>query len=190
MQKIKDSILLGVISGLLGAVPGRLLNKAEFALGFTDSRYEEMAAIPFVKKKEINKPIGKNIGKIANGLLTSVVGVSTTYVLKRTGRDHAILKGMGIAGLSWLGLYSLSTQTHIRKSKKPLTALLSFGDHLIFGATTGTLAARLGDDSLFPSKNNNQQNKFLDLAECQFTAQVITPPPVTEKSQHYAGRLN
>ncbi|WP_407311322.1 hypothetical protein [Desulfosporosinus sp. SB140] len=50
MRKISDSILLGFAAGMLGALPGRLLNKVEFKFGLTDSRYKEMAAIPFVKK--------------------------------------------------------------------------------------------------------------------------------------------
>lgn len=185
MPKIKDSILLGVVAGLLGAIPGRLLNKAEYKLGFTDSRYEEMAALPFVKKRDINKPSGKNVGKIANGLLTSVVGVSTTYVLKKTGRDHAILKGIGISALSWLGLYSLSAQANIRKSRKPLTALLSFGDHLIFGATTATLVSKLGDDRLFPRQNNNCQYRSHIVPDFRFHNKQTTTPPTGEEIPYH-----
>ena len=49
-MKINDKIFLGTVSGLLGAIPGRLLNKVEFVLGLTDSRYEEMASSFFVKR--------------------------------------------------------------------------------------------------------------------------------------------
>lgn len=153
MRKIKDRIFLGFIAGMLGAIPGRLLNTIEFELGLTDSRYEEMAAMLFTNRREIHKPKGKNIGRIANSLLTSTIGVTATYVLSKTGRDYAVLKGMGLASLSWLGIYGLSTQAQIRKSKKPGVALLSFLDHLVFGATTATLISKLGDDRLFPAEN-------------------------------------
>lgn len=154
MKRIKDSIFLGFLSGILGALPGRLLNKAEFELGLTDSRYEEMAAMLFVNKKDIHKPRGKDVGKIANSLLSAMVGITTTYVLKKTGRDFAQLKGMGVTSLAWLGIYGLSSQAQIRKSKKPRVALLSFADHLIFGATTATLVSKLGHDRLFSGENN------------------------------------
>jgi hypothetical protein len=164
MPKIKDSILLGFVAGMLGAVPGRLLNKAEFKLGITDSRYEEMAAMLFVNRKDINKPKGKSVGKIANGLLSSMVGITTTYVLRLTGRDYFLLKGIGVASLAWLGIYGVSSQAKVRKSKKPSVALLSYLDHVIFGATTATLVSRLGDDCLFLSKtiemNSISKNSF------------------------------
>ncbi|WP_425800402.1 hypothetical protein ACHOLT_10580 [Desulfitobacterium sp. Sab5] len=152
MKKISDRIFLGFVSGMLGAIPGRLLNKTEFKLGLTDSRYEEMAAMLFVNKRDITKPKGKNVGRIANSLLTSVVGVTTTYVLSKTGRDYAALKGIGITSLAWLGIYGLSTQAKVRKSKKPGAALLSYLDHLILGATTATIISKLGDDTVFPRK--------------------------------------
>lgn len=154
MRKIKDSILLGFIAGMVGAIPGRLLNKAEFELGLTDSRYEEMASMLFVNKRDIHKAKGKNVGKIANSLLSSMVGISTTCLLRMTGRDYAQLKGIGIASLAWLGIYGLSSQAHVRKSKKPGVALLSYLDHVIFGATTAALVTKLGDDRLFAIENN------------------------------------
>lgn len=155
MQKIKDRIFLGFVAGMFGAIPGRLLNKLEFELGITDSRYEEMASMLFVSKRDAHKVKGKSVGKIANSLLTSATGVATTYVLSKTGRDHAALKGIGISSLAWLGIYGLSTQAQVRKSKKPTAALLSYLDHVIFGATTATLVAKLGDDSLFPTHQEN-----------------------------------
>ena len=65
MRKIKDRILLGIVAGILGSVPGRILNKIEFEFGLTDSRYEQMAASLFVTKKDAHKPRGKVVGKIA-----------------------------------------------------------------------------------------------------------------------------
>jgi len=155
MQKIKDRIFLGFVAGMVGAIPGRLLNKVEFELGITDSRYEEMASMLFVSKRDAHKVKGKSVGKIANSLLASATGVTTTYVLSKTGRDHAALKGIGISSMAWLGIYGLSTQAQMRKSKKPIAALLSYLDHVIFGATTATLVSTLGDDSLFPSHKEN-----------------------------------
>lgn len=151
MYKIKDRIFLGFIAGMIGALPGRLLNKVEFELGITDSRYEEMASMLFVSRRDAHKVKGKSVGKIANSLLTSATGITAAYVLSRTGRDYAMLKGIGISSMAWLGIYGLSTQAQVRKSKKPTAALLSYLDHVIFGATTATLISALGDDSLFPS---------------------------------------
>lgn len=157
MPKIKDSIFLGVVAGMVGAIPGRLLNKMEFKLGLTDSRYEEMAAMPFVNKKDIDKTIGKNVGKIANSLLSSMVGITTTYVLRMTGRDYFLLKGIGVSSLAWLGIYGLSSQARVRKTKKSSVALLSYLDHVIFGITTATVVTKLGDERLFSREIENSK---------------------------------
>lgn len=163
MKKIKDRVLLGVIAGMLGSVPGRVLNKIEFEVGITDSRYEEMAAKLFVSNKDAHSQRGKAVGKIANGLLTNAVGISTAYTLSATGRDYALLKGIGITSLAWLGIYGLSTQAQVRKSKKPLAALLSYMDHIIFGATTALVVKNLGDESLFPDNQIKTEDKKLPL---------------------------
>jgi multidrug transporter EmrE-like cation transporter len=161
MKKIQDRVLLGVISGTLAAIPGRILNKIEFEAGLTDSRYEQMAALLFVSKKDVHKQPGKVIGKIANGLLANAVGITTTYTLSTTGRDYAILKGIGVTSLAWLGMYGFGTQAKMRKSKKPLVPLLSYLDHVIFGTTTALLVKTLGDDKLFPDNQiETEQGKL------------------------------
>ena len=156
MHKIKDRIFLGIVAGMLGSIPGRVLNKLEFELGLTDSRYEQMAASLFVTKKDAHKPRGKAVGKIANSLLANSVGIATTYILSATGRDYSILKGIGITSMAWQGIYGISTQAHVRKSKKPLAALLSYLDHAVLGATTAIIVTKLGDDSLFPDINKER----------------------------------
>jgi multidrug transporter EmrE-like cation transporter len=156
MKKIKDRLLLGVIAGTLASIPGRVLNKIEFEAGLTDSRYEQMAALLLVNKKDAHKNPGKVIGKIVNGLLADAVGIATTYTLSTTGRDYAIFKGIGITSLAWLGMYGFGTKENMRKSKKPLVPLLSYLDHIIFGTTTALLVKTLGDDKLFPDNQTEQ----------------------------------
>lgn len=67
MKKIKDRILLGVISGLLGALPADSLNKIEYNLGLTDRKYNEMTS-SLVTAKNKSKT-GKILGTLANETL-------------------------------------------------------------------------------------------------------------------------
>ncbi|AFM39330.1 hypothetical protein Desaci_0257 [Desulfosporosinus acidiphilus SJ4] len=167
MQKIKDRIFLGIVAGMLGSIPGRLLNKLEFELGLTDSRYEQLAASLFVTKNDAHKHRGKAVGKIANGILANGVGIAATYTLSATGRDFYLLKGVGITSMAWLGIYGLSAQANVRKSKKPSAALLSYLDHVLFGAATAALVAMLGDDSLFPEQKIKREEREETIAALQ-----------------------
>ena len=156
-MKIKDRILLGIVSGLAASMPGRVLNELEFKRGLTDQTYEQTASSIFVKRKQIKTMPGKAIGIVANQALAASTGVLTAYVLSATGRDHAVLKGMGVGTLYWMALRGLPSKLGLAlPQKKPLTPLLSLLDHLIFGATLGYLTGKLGHDRLFPDKTKNK----------------------------------
>lgn len=150
-MKIRDRILLGAISGILGSIPGRLINAAEYRSGLVNARYAHMAASLIVGKKKAYTPEGEFLGAVLNQLLVATTGVAATYVLSLTGRDHAVLKGVGVTTFYWLMLYSLSSRLRdTTSSGDPAEAVLSLTDHFFFGAATGLIAAKLGDNSLFP----------------------------------------
>jgi hypothetical protein len=150
-MKIKDRILLGLVSGLTASIPGRILNELEYKKGIIDHTYEQAASNVFVKQSQIKTPSGKMIGIVANQALAATAGVATTYTLSATGRDYAIVKGMGIGIVYWMLLRGLPPKLGLGlPPKKPVTPLLSLLDHLIFGATLGYLNSKLGHDSLFP----------------------------------------
>ncbi|WP_050780776.1 hypothetical protein [Dethiobacter alkaliphilus] len=143
--KIKDRFLLGVISGLFGTIPVDALNSAQYRMGLTDRKYAHMAARFFTPKERTI------LGPVANETLNTSIGVMIAYALSASGRDFAALKGAGVGALYWFTLYGLTTGLGLLpKSKKPLSSILGFTDHLIAGATIGMIAGKLGDDSLFP----------------------------------------
>ncbi len=149
MKKIKDRIFLGIVSGLIGGMPGKLLNTIEYCNGLTDVKYGQMAASLFTSKKRSN--LGQLLGSVSNEALVTSTGIAITYTLSATGRDFAVLKGMGIGIVYWFGLYGLSSRIGLSpKNKKPLSSLLGLIDHIIFGTLSGVIASNLGDDSLFP----------------------------------------
>lgn len=151
MKKIEDRLTLGIVTGLIASVLGRLLNALQYKAKLSNSKYGQMAAGLFISKNKINTKEGKLLGSIGNHILTVTMGTIVTYTLSSTGRDKGILKGIAIGSLYWLVLYGFAPQLGITtKAKKPLTPLLSFVDHLIFGCLSAIVVSKLGDDSLFP----------------------------------------
>lgn len=158
-MKIKDRLLLGVISGVLGSVPGRLLNTFEYHTGLTEAMYGQMAATAFISQKYIDKPQGKLLGSIINQIIAIGTGITTTYALSLTGRDYAILKGSMVGTTYWLLINGLAPNiTGTLKPRKPISPLLSLIDHIIFGVSSALISLSLGDDSLF-RKDNFNKNK-------------------------------
>lgn len=164
MSKIKDRIFLGIITGVISSIPGRLLNACEYRAGLTEAKYGQMAANLFVDKKKVDTIEGRAIGAFVNGILTGVGGTFAVYLLSMTGRDKAAVKGMGIGLLLWLALFGLTPRAGlVEKPRKPLTSLLGLIDHLIFGALCGLTASKLGDDSLFPDIGRQNRKEKLPL---------------------------
>lgn len=162
MKKINDRILLGIISGLISGIPGRVLNRYEYHKGLADVTYERLAAGMFFPKSQLNTKEGKLIGYITNQVNLGITGVIITYLLSATGRDKAILKGVGVSTVAWIFIYGLASKINTKgKKRKNTSPLLSFIDHLCLGILCGWFVSKLGDDSLFPdSRQYGSQEKF------------------------------
>jgi len=151
MIKIKDRILLGVVSGLIGSTPAKLINKIEHQKGLTVIRYNQIPMKLFTRQSTNTSRQGNTLAAIANGVNSGAIGVLMTYLFSATGRDHAVVKGMGLGAFAWVVLNGfIGSQMLKGKSKSPTPPILSFVDHIINGGTVGWLIAKLGDESLFP----------------------------------------
>ena len=96
MKKIKDPIILGAVSGLLGnsaKLAGNLFNR--YVLCKSDTTYPEIAGGLFMSKKEREKPVGKIVGLLADFSLGALLGVPVVYMLRYTGRGQSCGKRFG-----------------------------------------------------------------------------------------------
>ncbi|MEW6242951.1 MAG: hypothetical protein AB1497_01510 [Bacillota bacterium] len=150
MRKIRDPILLGITAGVIGSLPGRLLNAMAYRCGLTDVRYGQRVAVISDGETQIVREV-KTLGTLGDTMLTGLTGVAITYTLTTTGRDAAALKGAGVGAVAWLGAYGAATRLGRRRiNTRRLAGPLSLFDHLISGAATALLASKLGDDEMFP----------------------------------------
>lgn len=167
MQKIKDRVMLGILSGFLASIPSRAINTWEYKQGFTETKYDRIAANLFLPKRKAGSRQGEMLGALTNQINTSLTGVLVTYILSKTGRDKAMVKGAGVTSMAWLGIYGLTARAGLfAQSKKPLPHFLSFADHALFGALCGLFSAKLGDDSLFPgakTRDKREQPRDMDI---------------------------
>lgn len=170
MKKIKDRVIIGASSALLAAILGRLVNGLEYRHGLTDEQYNQTGSSLLLPKNmaKSNSLESKIIGSLVNNTMVSVSGTLISYLLSITGRDSAILKGAGFGAVEWVGIWGISARLGLKvNSKKPLTHILSFIDHVMFGANTAWLISRFGDDSLFPDTKVKPGQKL----------QLISDPP-------------
>ena len=156
MLKIKDRILHGMITGIIAGTPDAIINALEYRAGLTDLKYGQMGANVFLPESKINDKKAKVLGILTNYTLIGASGTLFSYLLSATGRDKAVIKGIGYGILSWLAIYGMGAKVGLTvQTKKPLAPLLSFIDHVLYGGLLGLIAPKIGDDSLFP--DNKQQ---------------------------------
>lgn len=151
MRKINDRVTLGAISGILAGIPDTVINAAERHAGLTDLTYGQMGANLFLPRGKEKPAEAQLAGYLANIVLTGLSGVAFTYLLSSTGRDRALLKGIGFGLVTWAAIYGLGARMGLQvEAKKPLAPLLSFIDHIIFGSLLGLITPRLAGDTIFP----------------------------------------
>ncbi len=101
---------------------------------------------------------------LANYTLLGTAGVLFSYLLSVTGRDKAVLKGIGCGMISWVLVYGIGTNVGlIVGNKKPSAHLLSLVDHVLFGSLLGLIAPKIGDDSLFPDSDKGENGGQMPL---------------------------
>ncbi len=176
VPKIKDRITLGIVAGMIAAIPGRLLNAMEYRTGLTNFRYGETAAGLFMSAKQSRTVIGDLVGRIANQITVCATGVAGSYLLSLTGKDNAILKGAGLGAVYWMGIFGLSSKASatMARSKDSRSAILAFIDHIIFGACTTYLITKLGDETVFSTNYAAVQPKRRVYGSCS-PAEKVRP---------------
>lgn len=159
MLKIKDRIILGIVSGVIASLPGRFINALEYRTGLTDIQYDQMASSLFLPKNKIKTGEAKVTGSIINHTMVGLTGILITYLLSATGRDKAMIKGIGVTSALWITIYGLAPKFGVKvKSKKTFAPILSFIDHALLGSLCGFFSSKLGHDSLFPDTQISDQN--------------------------------
>lgn len=163
MAKIKDRIALGIISSLISTVPATALDLMANKKGLSDYYYNQVSTL-FLPRSQSNSLEGKLVSVLVNNITSCMNGVATTYLLSATGRDNALVKGVGVYGMSWLTLNGLMYQEVLdTKTKISHSPLVSFLIHVVAGAVCGFSASKLGDDSLFPDIETTSKNQKLPL---------------------------
>lgn len=154
MKKIKDRIILGIISGLIGNLSKQLVSKTIIKLfKFGNRDGIKIAAGIFLPKRKVIKNSIKTriIGVVADNCIGSILGVVTTYLLGLTGKDNYRVKGIANGHFFWVTLYGFLSRMGAT-SAYPMSEdenIIGFINHTVYGWITSEAAVRLGDSSLF-----------------------------------------
>lgn len=144
---MQDSIGAATIAGIIGAVLMDLLVYALVVLGIPIITPWNIAADVFLKWDEVNTTLGLLLGVIETIALCVATAILIVLLIKLTGKDFAILKGIVTAnavGFGSMGLFMPLLNIAPQIQSQPLTNLLAVAILTIIGATMSYILKKYG----------------------------------------------
>ncbi|MGI6543351.1 MAG: hypothetical protein ACOX44_09895 [Limnochordia bacterium] len=166
MKKITDRILLAAAACAISTFPSRMVLRLLHKLRVMNYNYsyDELGGRLFMVSRAVKTPLGRFSGFVVNQTNNLMFTTALTYLLSATGRDKAVLKGIGLSMTSWVLLNGLTAGTLLKnKSKEPTTPFIGLLVHTLTGALSGLVISTLGDESLFPDTKMNDNNDKLPI---------------------------
>ncbi|NLP44529.1 MAG: hypothetical protein GX351_07870 [Peptococcaceae bacterium] len=151
IPKVKDSITLGVISGLLGTLALDILNLRNWRRNKTESLYGHIAGSIFMKGFRTKRRGNFLFGQINHMLSGALAGIPLVYLFKFTGKDHPILKGASYGSVIWMVYYVLGIKSGLFRSSPKLNKShkSNLWQNLVFGVASAKAITSLADPSIF-----------------------------------------
>ncbi|MDQ7094441.1 hypothetical protein REC12_12655 [Desulfosporosinus sp. PR] len=152
VDKMKDSITIGLLGGLIGAITSDLTSAVFYKAKKTEATFSHTAAQFFVTPTSLRRKNRMVLGQLLHLSVGSVLGIPLVYILKKTGKDHYLSKGLTASLLTWIILYHGGQKFGL--IKKPIyvkTHHTSLWSHIIYGLTSAKAIVWLADPAIFTS---------------------------------------
>ncbi len=163
--KVQDSVVISVLGGLIGTIPMDISNYLLWKKGKTENLYGHVAGSMLMNKMRTNRTKNFLLGQFWHYASGAGFGFPAYYLLRKTGKDHLLLKGASVGLFTWGLLYNVGMRMGLYRAIPRLTKTkyAALWHNFLYGVTTVFTIAKIADPSLFPSKpndrNKNRQNK-------------------------------
>ncbi|MHB8126426.1 MAG: hypothetical protein ACYDEJ_12465 [Desulfitobacteriaceae bacterium] len=174
MQKIgkmQDSVITGLLGGLIGTVVMDISNFLIFKIGKTEALYGHVSGQMFVSPFRTNQRKNFILGQILHLSMGSFFGIPLFYLLKKTGKDYYAIKGLVASGFMWGIFYAGSQKIGLfKKPRFTKTHYSAIWNNLIYGITSAYAIVSLADPITIKHKQAN------------FTSRETNPSPYLSNS--------
>ena len=160
MKKINDSMVVGILGGLIGVVCMDISSLLLWRTKKTEVLYGHLAGSMIMNPFRLNKRKNFLVGQILHMCVGSGIGVGMIEILKKYGKDHHNIKGGFLSVAVWSVLYNFGQRMGFyrmnpRQIKTSYSAILH---HLIYGLVTSNAIVALADPTMF-SKEASANNQ-------------------------------
>ena len=154
--KMKDSITTGLLGGLIGAVSMSVSHNLLYKARKSEVKsFGQLAGQLFVAPFRTKQ--GKNLilGELLHLVVGSLSGIPLFFVLKKTGKDHYLSKGLAASMLTWSVIFNGGQKIGLfKKLRFTKTHYSSAWSHMIYGLTASKAIVSLADPTIFASSDD------------------------------------
>ncbi len=157
-KKMKDSIPIGFLGGLVGTLAMDLSNIIFKKTGLSEKTYAQYAGSVLLSPFRLIFRENYLLGQILHLITGSILGIPMFNIMKKTGKDNYLFKGAVYGIFSWETLYSLRQRLGLVRSKTYTTRthITTIIDTLVYGFVSTSAMVFLSDPTIFPQAINQQ----------------------------------
>lgn len=162
--KIKDWLLLSFVSGLVGTVAVDLINLPFWKRNKTEMMYGSLAGSIIMRGIRTKRRENFIIGQIYHMLTGGVLGIFNFLVLKTSGKDHYLIKGVLSGAIIWGTLNNIGQRLGLFRAKmhSSTSFYVSLLGNCIYGLVTASTLVTLAGPKMFNEgftfKQNNEKS--------------------------------
>jgi len=184
MKKIKDSMTVGIIGGLIGVVCMDISNLILWRTKKTESLHGHLAGSMIMSPIKLKQRKNFLIGQIFHMTVASGIGVGLVEILKKYGKDNHNLKGGFLSVATWGLLYNFGQKMGFYRMNPRLTksSYAEIWQHLVYGLVTSNAIVALADPTIFSKKDSiNSQATIQQIDKVQPAQPIYSDVLVKEQ---------
>ena len=139
MFKVRDSIVAGVLAGWMGNLVKEALTWSFYFMGWVRYTFVHIAAGFYYSKENLDAPLSLVTGAITDWTIAGTFGVILFYLLRYTGSDYAVFKGIALGSLVYVITFGIGMALDITRASllTPLPDFLLLMSHHSIGLVSG-----------------------------------------------------
>ncbi|HOP69068.1 MAG: hypothetical protein WBK48_01440 [Dethiobacteria bacterium] len=152
MDRIRDSILAGALAGWLGNVPKEIMTWSFHFLGWIKYTFVHIASGFYYSAENLGAPLSLLTGAITDWVIAGAFGVMLLFILRYTGTDYAVFKGMGFGAVFYILAFGIGMALDISRATlvTPLPDFLLLMAHFVIGGVSGWALKRYFSEAVRP----------------------------------------
>lgn len=154
--KMKDPVVTGLLGGLIGTFFMEISNFLIFMAGKTETLYGYIAGGLVVSPYRTKQRKNFILGELIHFTIGALWGVLVLYTLKKTSKNHHLIKGGMIAMITLFSIIVGQKARWLKKFRFTKTYYSAIWNHIVYGLVTSQAIISIADPKMF---ENNPTEK-------------------------------